>query len=619
MTLKPKSRQTKEPEGPSTPALGNADTSTLRFIGRDAEVTVPTVNCSLERTTEGASSITAAVHDPDLTFLNSPALVDSAQALNVRKSLAHRSTVVRKANLHSEVVLDNLVWSLTGLELQPQKQTQAILEEDAVKALRNTKPLTMSRGKVTRAQFIKRLFDDAGVPLVCPELDVKQQIETPKEAETEKQRERKRKPGLASHAKLTIKSVPIDSEQRQNLEDALGEAATLAAGGLPTLAMVCAGIGESDFRAGAVAHSQNGAQVGVFQSDKIPANETARQAHYFLKGGESFQAGGAIALAAADPTLSAGDIATRVEASGEPGEFYGVYQAEAEAIINAYTGGDLEGLTGETITYAKSYQFQRKKGETSWACARRLAEEVNWYMFIEAGVGYLFSGRYLARSKPRMLVAPGADGINSVQFRVMESPQHDDTITVTCDAALWQAPPGSVAEVEGYGPVDGRWIVTRIVRANMRLTTTTVTLSRPKVPKLEPAHELAMRSTTAVGGGSLKPDQTIIAKLTREHPEIQAGVREVVAIILASFPLTITSTTGGTHAVHSLHYEGRAVDLAGPNMDAVGTWISENLTSRLTEGIHNPTLSVKDRQTVSPSFWGATVWAEHLNHIHVGV
>jgi hypothetical protein len=517
----PRRRGSKEAAGPSTPAFGEADASSLTFVGRRSQIKTPVAQCRLARTIEGASSITVTIHDPHLAFLNSDAIRD-APTSTVHKSSSRHSPLVRKANLHAVVVLDNLAWALTGIGLQPGHQVQAILEEDAVKALRNTKPLTMSRGAVTRAQFIKRMFDDAGVPFYAPELDVKQRIETPQEAETEKQREHKRKPGLAPHAKLTIKQQPMDSEQRQNVEDALAEAARLAAGHLPTLAMMVAGIGESDFRKTAVAHSQNGAQVGVFQSDKIPADDTTRQAHYFLKGGESFQAGGAIALAASDPSLTPGDIATRVEASGQPGAFYDVWVKEAEEILAAYTGGDSGGFNGEPIKYAKSYQFQRKRGETSWACARRLADEVNWYLFIEGGVGYYMSGSYLKRSKPRMLVAEGADGIRSVTFKVMESPQHDDTITVECDAKLWQAPPGSIAEVQGYGPVDDRWVVTDISRANMSQSLTVVTLGRLKEPKLEPAHELgtfaapSSGSATVVGdsvqGGSIR-DRVVAAAM----------------------------------------------------------------------------------------------------------
>jgi hypothetical protein len=107
----------------------------------------------------------------------------------------------------------------------------------------------------------------------------------------------------------------------------------------------------------------------------------------------------------------------------------------------------------------------------------------------------------------------------------------------------------------------------------------------------------------------------------KDHPELQPGISAIVATILKRWPgLAITSTTSGGHAENSLHYEGRAADLAaasGYMLDAAG-WIKANLTPALTEGIHNPNLSVKYGKEVSPGFWGSAVWGDHLDHIHVG-
>lgn len=110
--------------------------------------------------------------------------------------------------------------------------------------------------------------------------------------------------------------------------------------------------------------------------------------------------------------------------------------------------------------------------------------------------------------------------------------------------------------------------------------------------------------------------------LRESHPELKPGIIAVVAVILARFPeLEITSTTGGSHATNSLHYEGRAVDLGGSPavMRKAAKWIARYLTGVLTEGIHNPGLSVKDKKKVPPSFWGSETWNDHTDHIHVGV
>lgn len=107
------------------------------------------------------------------------------------------------------------------------------------------------------------------------------------------------------------------------------------------------------------------------------------------------------------------------------------------------------------------------------------------------------------------------------------------------------------------------------------------------------------------------------------HAEVHTGVAIAVNLIRHYFPgLQVTSTTGGVHAANSLHYTGHAVDVASGNqgeMDRAGAWAAQHLKPYLTEGIHNPTLSVKDAGKVASSFWGEPVWGEHRNHVHLGV
>jgi hypothetical protein len=107
------------------------------------------------------------------------------------------------------------------------------------------------------------------------------------------------------------------------------------------------------------------------------------------------------------------------------------------------------------------------------------------------------------------------------------------------------------------------------------------------------------------------------------HPELKPGIAAVMREVLQRYPqLRVTATTGGGHATHSFHYQGRAVDLATSNygeMDEIGRWIANNLTAKLAEGIHNPTLSVRNRARASQTIWGAETWANHRNHIHLAV
>lgn len=133
------------------------------------------------------------------------------------------------------------------------------------------------------------------------------------------------------------------------------------------------------------------------------------------------------------------------------------------------------------------------------------------------------------------------------------------------------------------------------------------------------------RSTTGgLGGGSV--GSMPVGGSVTDHPELQPGISAIVATILKKWPgLGISSTTGGGHAENSLHYSGRAADLAAP-MDAAGIkymldaagWIKQKIGADLTEGIHNPNLSIKYGKEVDPSLWGESTWLDHLDHIHVG-
>ena len=64
--------------------------------------------------------------------------------------------------------------------------------------------------------------------------------------------------------------------------------------------------------------------------------------------------------------------------------------------------------------------------------------------------------------------------------------------------ARWQAPPGSVVLLEGFGPPDGRWLVSTISRDYFQ-PTAEVKLVQPAKELLEPANEQTSR-TERTGG-----------------------------------------------------------------------------------------------------------------------
>jgi hypothetical protein len=104
------------------------------------------------------------------------------------------------------------------------------------------------------------------------------------------------------------------------------------------------------------------------------------------------------------------------------------------------------------------------------------------------------------------------------------------------------------------------------------------------------------------------------------YPMPHGDIATLADQVLSTFPgLSVTSTTRGTHARHSYHGLGMAVDIGGNPalMQSAGAWIAATMGGKLLEGIHNSSLSIKDGKAVKPGYWGAPTWAQHLNHIHI--
>lgn len=148
------------------------------------------------------------------------------------------------------------------------------------------------------------------------------------------------------------------------------------------------------------------------------------------------------------------------------------------------------------------------------------------------------------------------------------------------------------------------------------------------MPEAETAVKQALLSPSSdltVSTTSTKDQASIVRTATQVKmpPELKGGIASVGATVLENNPgLSITSTTGGTHATNSYHYRGMAVDLGGSaeTMANAVTYIKgSGLTTTLAEGIHNPGLSIKDGKDVPPSFWGQETWDNHTNHIHLAV
>lgn len=472
------------------PAVADVSLDDFVLDGRpmDADVREAVDDIAISRAIDGASTLTVTVGDPKLELLNS--------------DIFGRAV---------DVWLDDLAFRLADTDLEDDDEgpgLSLVFEARAVARLRQfTEPMAASRADKTRAEFIKAMCDEADVPFVCPQLHKRQPIKVKTDRESRRKRDERRDPGIKATAAITVKQLPADSEQRSQIERSLDAAHSIKeADELSTLALICAGIGESAMRA--ISNSGGSNYWGVYQGskDEFEKGDTEAMAHSFMVGGRGFQGGGAIALGKAHPDWTPGHIATVVEGSGQPENFYNVYRDEAEKILKAYGHGDV--FAGvEVEEYAKAYMFRRGSEdgvtkEDSWTCMRRLAGEVNWRLWEDAGTVYYMTDDDILRSRVRHTITPGAQGIDSVTGRLSTRKPLQE-VTVRCHARRWQAPPATVCEIEGYGRFDGRWITATINRASVFANATTITLHRRQAAKLEPPHDTRTRSTASDGAAKV--------------------------------------------------------------------------------------------------------------------
>jgi len=618
----------------------------------------------VEQTMAGASQVELTVHDKGYEALNSGVF---------------KTRVL--------INLDGVPFRLVEVSLIDVETLKLVFEHSLIAEMReHSKPLKVSRSNKTRAEFILQMLRELKqrYTFICPELHRKQPVApataqevTQKTGELATEGESKRKEheslkesgrGASAHGgHITVKGQPARSDQVAILDGCLQEASALGASDLAAEALVVALIQEQTVSWNKPGDpSQRGplslldSTVRGIQAESghgfiDPFNLKEITDHFMTAG--FYKYGGAMDLAKQEPTASPSHIGTKVE--GPAAEYPSSWNAEAKEIVKQFKGQGLSfsGTGGSSnngssaprehrVTRTKEYEYTRGQPgepEDTFSCALRLAEEVEWRFFVVGRKSGLQAVYYvqdddLIKAKPRYIIDPETPGVGKVTFDVelgkrlivLKSKRKAKPSEAQLEVRLdrWDAPPGTVIELKGYGPGDGKWLVDTIERS-LYEASGTVHLRAPQAQVPEPRPETTTEMVPEGGGGSPSghPVQQASASAKRnlasQHPELKTPVREVVASILTQWPnLQITSTISGNHASHSLHYEGRAADLASGDygyMNRAAKWIAETMTGILTEGIHNPGLAVKDGKTVDgPSFYSA-VWEGHRNHIHVGV
>jgi len=157
------------------------------------------------------------------------------------------------------------------------------------------------------------------------------------------------------------------------------------------------------------------------------------------------------------------------------------------------------------------------KKEDSWACLGRLADQIGYRRFMLNGTVYFISEPALFKSRPRMVLNQDSQGVDWIDFDY-DLQKRNASITVTAHLHRWDAPPGSVVRIEDMGIVNGKWLVTTIRRSIFK-STASITLKKPRpvIPEPKDATYGASPQDPDSGGTQTGSAQQVAGRILEYH------------------------------------------------------------------------------------------------------
>lgn len=491
------------PSAPTAQQRINATTleqSQLQLMGKDvdleafnlqmrgvvgADLLAAITAADVDRSIEGSSILTVSVQDHDRKLLRSGRL-HGAQDVQI-DGLWFRLSAISKGGDSLRLTFEDREIAVLRTYDKIIKQTQAT-----------------SRSHVTRAEFILRLLKEVKqfpIRYVIPELHRPQPIEQTQDTAVwgtdPPASNSSRGYGIPAGTTVTVKGVKMSANQRRIANIILNTGASMV---LPRKLLVISmmvAIQENNLTNGT--SPDNPSHIGVFQQDPAywPATgDVATDAAEFFKR--------LAANNATHPNAAYYQLAEDTQHSGDA-QAYAQWRTEAERIVTTYGlpngsaadannmnnwaggQGDYEFYRGEPPTNG----FRKWQKENSWDCIQRLAAEVNWRAFFVSGVFYYMFEDELFKSKPIAIVDEDTEGVEGIDGDLTPNKrashrgyeyENQGSCTVTCRIGRWQAPPGSVVQLQNMGPWDGRWLVSTVSRS-LYDSLGTIELKKP-LPKL---------------------------------------------------------------------------------------------------------------------------------------
>jgi hypothetical protein len=559
------------------------------------------LSAPMDRTMDGASSLSLVVLDDDLSLL--------------------RSGKLRKG---ATIEIDGLFFSLCAIK-KSARQITLVFEEREINILRQrkySKPRIANRANMTRAEFVLHLLREVTelkIRYVIPELHKVQPVEKssdigytdpnagvtgsgggfgPGVGPTPVDPRHHQNPGgNVPQTALKIKGKDATPSQLRNANAILTVGTGLGARRKVLVASIMTAIQESTMTnlSGGDLDS-----VGLFQQragwgSYRDRHDPVTAARLFFNG-TTTGIHGAIRTDKEQPNLDYGALCQAVQNSAFPNA-YSQWRNEAEIIVSAWgvPGGDSEGSAAssntagtedDTSVQPSVYHFYRgvppKKGKTkwgrenSWTCIQRLAAAVNWRAFEVAGAIYFIDEDDLFKSRPIMTITQETSGIDDIGFDYDEN-KSQGTVTIDCHIKRWKAPPGSVVKLFNMGPVDGRWLVATVSR-DLFKTDAQITLKKPSPALPEPAQDDLDQQ--AGWGGKTSGDNTqfkygtaLVKPIPSPYFTHQGGVHDTAGLpgypaidFFAAPGSPVVAPEGGTIERFSGHdpSEGPPLGVGGP-------------------------------------------------------
>lgn len=492
-----------------------------------ADVSNAIIGGNVNRTMAGASTIELQVHDDSRDLLNSGffGAPDNAKP---------EFTVLGKRFVLVQVRKDGPLLTLTA-------------EDFWVNRLRaNKRKRTAFRRSITRRAFQKMLVAEVpGLTFFAPEVAQGSPLSPDPKVSI--------RGGFPPDASITVQGAPATKLQMANTARVLAVGVKLKADqrALTSAVMTINQESRAMNLSGGDADS-----VGIFQQRPsqgwtgLRNIEKAALEYFAGKAHDINQPGGAIYFTTKyglrnvpdNSLIQLWQICQYVQGS-KNGRLYQAWADEAKHTIEMY---DPKGATNnvgsiDTGQFSRGLPGQR---ESSWETLQRLADAVNYVVFVIGTTLYYVSQEWLYAAQPSATFEEGEAGVDEINFDFDEG-KGVATADVTGRSGLWTGEVGETVRLTKVGPANGKWLITSI-QHDILDETVTIGLQKP-APKLSEA------KSTDLGTGS--------------------GGAGTSAVVSTNQPLAaeyhvgqLPYAPGGTHDPHDLHnwQSCNAVDLSVP-------------------------------------------------------